>query len=220
LCQVPRERSLGRFGHCGFWVLACIAMQCRLIKVFTIVNVFTGVARKGDVMIALKTLSPEAVPSALQKARQYRLLNEPHEAESICLDILEVMPDHQDALITLLLALTDNFSNELPRSFQQALETVKKVRDPYCKAYYVGIIYERRAKAHLKIGDPGSGTMAHGWLTKAMEAYDQALKSCGPNQDAILRWNSCARIINTQADVKPGQDYDPEMFLDSFDMPY
>ena len=33
----------------------------------------------------LKTLSPEAVPRALAKAERYRLLNEPGEAESICL---------------------------------------------------------------------------------------------------------------------------------------
>ena len=39
-------------------------------------------------------------------------LNEPGEAESICRDVLEVDPDNQDALITLLLALTDQFDTE------------------------------------------------------------------------------------------------------------
>jgi len=40
----------------------------------------------------LKTLSPESVPRALAKAERYRLLNEPVEAESICLDVLAVDP--------------------------------------------------------------------------------------------------------------------------------
>ena len=54
----------------------------------------------------LKTLSPDAVPAALEKARLYRYLNEPGEAESICRDVLDVDPHNQDALIMLLLALT------------------------------------------------------------------------------------------------------------------
>ena len=60
----------------------------------------------------LKTLSPEAVPAALEKAERYRLLNEPGEAESICRDALEVDPDNQEALVTLLLALTDQFDTD------------------------------------------------------------------------------------------------------------
>ena len=44
-------------------------------------------------MVELKTIAPAAIPSALEMAKRYRMLNEPHEAESICLDILEVEPD-------------------------------------------------------------------------------------------------------------------------------
>jgi hypothetical protein len=172
-------------------------------------------------MIELKTLSPDSIPSALAKAKQYRLLNEPHEAESICLDILETAPSHQEALIILLLALTDNFSNELNRSFQRALEVVERLDDQYCKAYYSGIIYERRAKVHLKYGGPGSGSVAYQWFAKALEAFDRAMTACGPqNQDAVLRWNSCARIINTRPDVKPNEADQTEMFLDSFETPH
>ncbi len=39
-------------------------------------------------MFELKPLSPQAIPAALEKAKHYRLLNEPGAAESICLDIL------------------------------------------------------------------------------------------------------------------------------------
>jgi len=172
-------------------------------------------------MIELKRLSPEAAASALDKAKWYRLLNEPHEAESICQDILEVAPDHQEALITLLLALTDSFHNELNRSFPMAQAVVERINDQYCKAYYTGIIFERRAKAHLRHGAPGSGPIAYDWLMKALESYDRAIKVCGShNQDALLRWNSCARIINAKAEVKPGEPDEPEMFLDSFDTPH
>jgi tetratricopeptide (TPR) repeat protein len=109
--------------------------------------------RRADDMYELKKLSSDALPSALAKAKQYRFLGEPDEAESICLDILAVDPDHQDALIVLLLSLTDKFKyrhNELHRCYSKALEILEKLDDSYCKYYYLGIIYEKRAKHHLK----------------------------------------------------------------------
>ena len=66
-------------------------------------------------MFELKTLSKSAVPAALAQAERYRLLNEPAEAESICLDVLRVEPDNQDALVTLVLSLTDQFPETRPR---------------------------------------------------------------------------------------------------------
>ena len=63
---------------------------------------------------ALKALSPEAVSRAIAKAERYRLLNEPGEAESICLDALAIEPENHEALVTLLLALTEQFDEELP----------------------------------------------------------------------------------------------------------
>jgi hypothetical protein len=64
----------------------------------------------------LKPLSKNAIPAALVKAERYRLLNEPGEAESICLDVLQIDPGNQDALVMLILALTDQFPEELPSS--------------------------------------------------------------------------------------------------------
>jgi len=60
-------------------------------------------------MFELKHLSPEAIPAALEKALRYRLLNEPAEAESICHDVLTIDPENQEALVMLLLAITDRF---------------------------------------------------------------------------------------------------------------
>ena len=61
-------------------------------------------------MFELKHLSAAAIPRALEKAERYRLLNEPWEAESICLDVLSVEPQNQQALVMLILALTDAFA--------------------------------------------------------------------------------------------------------------
>jgi muramidase (phage lysozyme) len=73
-------------------------------------------------MFDLKPLSPQAIPGALAKAERYRLLNESWEAESICLDILQIEPDHQDAIVTLLLALTDQFRDGVPNIASRARE--------------------------------------------------------------------------------------------------
>lgn len=169
-------------------------------------------------MYELKTLSKEAVPSALQKAERYRLLNEPNEAESICLDILQVDPHNQEALVTLLLALTDKFQQSISPAFSKAQEIVAQLGDQHCRAYYGGIIFERRAKAHLHNGGPGAGHVAHDWFLKAMQAYKEALAGCSPgNQDAVLRWNSCARILNENPEVSPGLDTDEVHVMDSWD---
>jgi len=140
----------------------------------------------------LKPLSSEAVPRALAKAERYRLLKEPREAESICLDALEREPDNQEALKMLLLALTDQFGQEeLPSTIAEASKIVARLRDDYDRAYYTGIIYERRAKAHVQ--DAGR---AFEWLREAMRCYEQAEAIRPPsNDDALLRWNTCARLI-------------------------
>ena len=49
----------------------------------------------------------------LEKALRYRLLNEPLEAESICLDVLQAEPANQEALVTLVLARTDLFDERI-----------------------------------------------------------------------------------------------------------
>lgn len=169
-------------------------------------------------MYELKTLSKDGIPSALEKAKHYRLLNEPYEAESICLDILKADPDNQEALITLLLALTDKFSHELNPTFDQAKAALDRLSDQYCKAYYGGILCERRARVHLARGGPGSGQVAHEWFRRAMEAYEKALTTCSPgNQDAVLRWNTCARVLNENPDVKPPEGDSGVQMLDSWD---
>jgi hypothetical protein len=166
-------------------------------------------------MFKLKPLSKEAIPAALEKANCYRYLNEPVEAESICLDILEVEPDNQQAITTLLLSLTDQFGHDLGTSFTKARELFPRLDDEYSRIYYRGIICERRARAHLDRGGPGSGHLAYDWLRQAMDAFETAIgKRLAGNDDAILRWNACARIIMNNSSVEPAQEESRESMLE------
>lgn len=153
-------------------------------------------------MFQLKPLSREAIPRALEKAERYRVLNEPGEAQSICLDILEAEPDHQKALVMLLLALTDE--SETETAVQQARELLPRVRDAYERAYYAGIISERHAKARLGRGGPDAEFTAYEWFSEAMSFYEKAEAIRPPgNDDAILRWNTCARILTRNPRLQP-----------------
>jgi len=153
-------------------------------------------------MFKLRRISPEAIPAALDRAGHYRHLNEPVEAESICLDVIEVDPEHQEALVILLLALTDQFEDRLAEKVPRAMEALSRLRDEYRRTYYRGVICERRAKAFLKRAVPGSSEAASGWLREAMDHYDQASKIRPAGDDsAILRWNTCARIIMNEPEI-------------------
>ena len=152
----------------------------------------------------LKTLSPEAVARAVAKAERYRLLNEPAEAASICLDALAIEPDNHDALVNLLLALTEQFEEHLPGAVTEALQVVNQMSDPYEHAYYSGIVWERRAKVQLHRGGLGLGPQVYGFLREAMTWYEraEAMRPAG-NDDPLLRWNTCARLIMRDQRVAP-----------------
>lgn len=141
----------------------------------------------------LKSISQQGIPEALAKAERYRLLNEPALAESICLDILAVVPDQQQALISLLLARTDQFhSNVNPNA---AHEVLARIKGDFERDYYAGIIWERLGKARLRQGSSGAAATYHA-LRAAMDRYEAAIKFAPPgNDDAVLRWNTCARTI-------------------------
>jgi hypothetical protein len=149
-------------------------------------------------MFEPKPLTREAIPAALEKAVRYRLLNEPSDAESICHDVLRIDPDNEQALITLLLAITDRFSKGYAVGSAKAHEILARLRSEYDRVYYSGLIAERRAKALLAQNMPGTCFDAHELLREAMTYYESA-EALRPaqNDDALLRWNACARIIDT-----------------------
>ena len=147
-------------------------------------------------MFELKRISKEAVPAALDKAERYRLLNEPAEAESICLDILAVDPGNQKALVVLLLAMSDRFGRGYAVSATKMRDALGRLTDDYERLYYSGIVSERNGKFQLAQGTPGSGFAAYELLREAMDLYEQAekIRPAG-NDDALLRWNACVRLI-------------------------
>jgi hypothetical protein len=162
----------------------------------------------------LKTLSPDAVPRALEKAIRYRWLNEPGEAASICLDALAAAADNQEARATLLLALTDQFDEEGPAALAEAWECLESMPGEYDRAYYGGIIWERRAKARLRRGTPDAGFRAYEWLREAMACYERAEAVRPPgNDDALLRWNACARLIMRDRRLVPAEEEPAEPLL-------
>ncbi|HEV7667905.1 MAG TPA: hypothetical protein VGS22_05235 [Thermoanaerobaculia bacterium] len=155
-------------------------------------------------MFELKILSKEAVPAAIEKAHRYRLLNEPLEAESICRDVLRIEPENQEALATLLLALTDQFEDRLNPCLDLAHEVLARMTDDYARTYHAGIVAERRAKAHWKRGGPQARHVAYGYLREAMEVFERAVALRPPgNDDPILRWNTCARLLMSHPELSP-----------------
>jgi hypothetical protein len=143
-------------------------------------------------MFELKPLSHGAVPAALEKAKHYRLLNEPGAAESICLDILAVEPDNQEALVEIVLAMSDRFGKDYAVGDSRIQDFLSQIDDDYQRHYYTGIVYERRAKAVLAKG----GLNAYELFVQALGCFEkaEAIRPRG-NDDAILRWNGCARVI-------------------------
>ena len=164
-------------------------------------------------MLDLKPLSAEAIPSALEKAERYRLLNEPAEAESICLDVLAADPESQRALTTLLLALTDRFSKGYGVSDTQAKEILGRIKGEYERTYYGGILAERRAKAQLARGTPGCHHQAYEGFREAMHWFEKAESIRPPgNDDAVLRWNTCARMIaKNQLTAREEENIEPPL---------
>ena len=147
-------------------------------------------------MHQLKPISKGSIPVALEKAERYRLLNEPQLAQSICLDILEADPGNAKAIIIFLLAITDEFISSSSADVNKAEQLLVRLQNDYEKNYYAGIIKERQGIAILNRKITGGDFTAYNWLNEAMAFYEKAETLRPPgNDDAILRWNTCVRLI-------------------------
>jgi thioredoxin-like negative regulator of GroEL len=149
--------------------------------------------------LQLKTISPGGIPHALEKAEGYRLRNDPAQAESIYRDVLAVDAANHEALLGLILALTDQFGGDgaagAPREAQRLVD---RLPTEYERAYYTGIVHERTARASLQRRNVVRSSVYDG-LQQAMRWYEraEALRPPG-NDDALLRWNSCVRAIASE----------------------
>lgn len=159
-------------------------------------------------MLQLKLLSKDSIPNALTRAKHYRLLNEPWQAESICRDILKVEPEHQLAILYLILAITDQFGTEKGTSSIRAKELCTQLISKYEQQYYRGIIEERLGKTALRRDSPRVIYIAYDHFQNAMDYYEKAEKIRPENnQDAVLRWNACLRGIQ-EFNLKPSSNKD------------
>src|SRR5215475_11519677 len=166
-----------------------------------------------EIEFKLKKLSPEAVPRALERAERYRLLNEPLQAESICLDVLAVDPENQQALVVLLLSLSEQFGENITEKLDRAWSILPKLRDEYQQAYYQGILLERQARHYVRSDAPGSNFSAYDLFNEAMRLFEKAerLRPSG-NDEALLRWNTCARTITgAKLQPRPMDDFPPRL---------
>jgi hypothetical protein len=149
----------------------------------------------------LKVISESGIAEAISKAEVYRNLNQPEEAESICRDILAADPANQAGLRILGLALTDQFTGEAGDRYAEVEEVFGSLADPYERWYYSGILQERRTKAQLR-----AGRSAHTLLPlmeEALRCFAEAekIRPTG-NDDSILRWNSCVRLLQSRPDFE------------------
>lgn len=166
----------------------------------------------GMPMWDLKAISPDAIPEALSKAERYRLLHEAADAESICQDVLRIDAANQQALITLLLAITDQFDDHVPAS--HALDLIPRLEGEYDRAYYEGVVWERAAKCQFRQSRFGAGAMVYEGLHRAMDLYESAEKvRPSANDDALLRWNACARLLMANPHLRPAEEPAPEPIL-------
>lgn len=162
-------------------------------------------------MSELKPLSTNAIDHAIEKAQRYRLLNQPLQAESICLDVLHTQPDNEQALIELTLALSDQLADGDPGSLDQARQVVQKMNTEYHQAYYSALLSERQALVLLKQRGKRSSLVAFEFFNDALAQYEVAMHHKPDGEDeSILRWNFCKRMINKHQ----LNDIDPEELED------
>ena len=157
----------------------------------------------------LKHITKDSIPRALELAERYRLLNEPEQAASIYSDVLDADPANVGARIQLFLCVTDQFSHKHGPGMGVAERLLIDIPGEYEKAYYQGVACERWARAKLRDGEHVS--LIGDWLRRAMSCYEKA-EEIHPERDenAILRWNACARLIQRVPDLAVEREELPE----------
>jgi len=151
---------------------------------------------------AFRLLSKDSIPDAMKKAERYRLLGEPDEAESVCLDVLQVDPENQEARVDLILAISDQFGRERRPRVDLAMKVVGELKDDYQRQYYEAVVLEREARAHIDLETPPVLVFLR--YCEAMDHFASAATIRPPGDDsAVIRWNACVRAIRRRQ-MQPG----------------
>lgn len=166
-------------------------------------------------MFELKPIAKESIARALAKVERYRLLGEPGEAESICRDVLDADPGNQEALVCMILTHTDQFDEPHSRP-DEARGLLGRLCAEYERLYYAGVIDERWGKALLHGGYPRETVFP--LIRSAMQRFEAAEKIAPEgNDDAVLRWNACVRLIATNRLAASGDGNGETPGVESFD---
>ena len=109
-------------------------------------------------------------------------------------------------------SFTDQFLEELADNVRRARDVLPRLTDEYERVYYTGIIIERRARAQLHRGALGSADVASEGFREAMRWYERAegMRPSG-NDEAILRWNTCARLLGRHERANVHREYEPAL---------
>jgi len=144
--------------------------------------------------LELKRLDRGSLEAAIERAAHYRDLNQPEEAESICLDVLDVDEKHQTAWKILGLAITDRLPSGRVGLLEEAIEAFERLDDRYERVYHLGVAWERAAKAHLERGEAHSAVIA---FENALRLFDEVAAGRPDSADPVLRWNRCVRLLSS-----------------------
>jgi len=157
--------------------------------------------------------SPDQLTQSVSPADQIMVRSAPEAQRALprsMRDILSLEPDHQTALRLLGLAITDQFTGGTSDRYGEAEHIFRSLTNDYDRAYYSGILHERKAKAQLRAGRPPHTVTPS--FEAALKCFEEAEKIRPPdNDDAILRWNRCVRLLQSRL----GTEWRKEM--DEFD---
>jgi len=126
-------------------------------------------------------------------------------AESICEDILATEPDNRQALVTMILAVTDQFRDHgVGEHTARARALIPRLTEEYERLYYAG--YHLRA---TRPRAPGARP-ARRWADRArlVRRRHEPLRTVDgrppnrSNDDPVLRWNACARTLNHHPELQ------------------
>lgn len=162
-------------------------------------------AKRQDVP-ELKKLPKGEVSTALAMAQSCRDVSEPEEAASICLDVLQMDPGNQDALVLLLLARTDLLERGAPGGVDRAREPLSNLDSEYHREYYSGIICERQARYLLGSRGRHTSFVAWDWFQYALDHFETAARLAPERVEPPLRFNACVRLIEDNRHCVPSPD--------------
>jgi hypothetical protein len=146
-------------------------------------------------VIRLHDLERSTLDAALDQAVRFRELGEPSLAESVCLDVLDVVGEHQGALCLLIHAVCDQLLYDLG-ALSRARLALPRIEADSQRELLTGVVLERHARALLRRRPKGSREASWEGLMRAMEHYEAAAaQESDAALEANLRRNACARTL-------------------------